>query len=77
MKNKLTEYVLSTVDGGISNTLQEVIEEAIDLGIVDDFYGKELEYLEELDTVVFICEACDWLCPIDDMRGDMICEDCS
>jgi len=67
--DRIAEYV----EGGVAKSLESICK---DLGV--DYESLSQAELEEIDSVVFICGACDWLLPLDCMREseDEICLGC-
>tara|TARA_R110002072_G_scaffold26966_20_gene88481 strand:+ start:2296 stop:2526 length:231 start_codon:yes stop_codon:yes gene_type:complete len=56
---------------GSCNTLPQAL---------DVFDREDLEndpdFLNYLDRHIFLCETCNWWCPVEEMTDDMECEDC-
>lgn len=37
---------------------------------------NDIDFCRELDEHAFVCEVCGWWCAAEEMRSDMICEEC-
>lgn len=80
LKQRVQIYVIDAVDGGVTTSITELIDNAIkwEYFTEQEFRTYEREILVFIDSNIFKCEECDWTLPRDEESDEaMFCKDCS
>lgn len=69
MSPQQLEMLRSTLEGQCLITL----EQAFEIHDIPD----TIDNRQQMDEVMFLCEICDWWCPIEELTDNQTCEDCT